>query len=70
MDSWIYALSCLTGVAFFYLVTSACLRGHSREVDEQVSLIPFADDPVVAQRVEQAIGKPVPAVRPDAALKA
>lgn len=70
MDSWLYALYCLTGVVFFYLVTSACLRGHSHEVDEQVRLMPFADDPAAAQRVEQAIGTPVPAVRPDAALKA
>ncbi|MGH8379996.1 cbb3-type cytochrome c oxidase subunit 3 [Pseudomonas sp.] len=70
MDQWLYALYCLTGVVFFYLVTSACLCGHSREVDDQVSLIPFADDPAVAQRVEQAIGKPVPTVKPDAALKA
>ncbi|MDD2046770.1 cbb3-type cytochrome c oxidase subunit 3 [Pseudomonas putida] len=70
MDQWLYALYCLTGVVFFYLVTSACLRGHSREVDDQVSLMPFADDPVAAQRVEQAIGKPVPAVKPDSALEA
>ena len=70
MDQWVYALYCLTGVMFFYRVTSACLRGHSREVDDQVSLMPFADDPAAAQRVEQAIGKPVPAVKPDAALKA
>ncbi|MFK8333184.1 cbb3-type cytochrome c oxidase subunit 3 [Pseudomonas sp. BJa5] len=70
MDEWLYALYCLTGVLFFYLVTSACLRGHSRDVDEQVSLLPFADDPAVAQRVEQALGRPVPAVAPEAALKA
>ncbi|QYX50282.1 cbb3-type cytochrome c oxidase subunit 3 [Pseudomonas tussilaginis] len=65
-----YALHCINGVLFFYLVTSVCLRGHSREVDDQASLMPFADDPAVAQRVEQAIGKPVPAVKPDVALKA
>ncbi|KJK09922.1 MULTISPECIES: hypothetical protein [Pseudomonas] len=70
MDQWLYALHCINGVLFFYLVTSVCLRGHSREVDDQASLMPFADDPAVAQRVEQAIGKPVPAVKPDVALKA
>jgi hypothetical protein len=70
MNEWLYALYCLNGVVFFYLVTSVCLRGHSREVDDQVSLMPFADDPAAAERVEQAIGKPVPAVKPDAALKA
>ncbi|MNH18577.1 hypothetical protein D3C77_45810 [compost metagenome] len=70
MNEWLYALYCLNGVVFFYLVTSVCLRGHSREVDDQASLMPFADDPAVAQRVEQAIGKPVPAVKPDVALKA
>ncbi|MCW2271675.1 hypothetical protein D3C77_05910 [compost metagenome] len=70
MNEWLYALYCLSGVLFFYLVTSACLRGHDREVDDQTSLIPFADDPLVAQRVERAIGKPVPAVKPDAAFRA
>ncbi|MEG1628496.1 MULTISPECIES: cbb3-type cytochrome c oxidase subunit 3 [Pseudomonas] len=70
MDQWLYAVYCLTGVLFFYWVTSACLRGHSPEVDDQVSLMPFADDPPAALRVEKAIGKPVPAVTPDAALKA
>lgn len=68
MDAWLYALYCLTGVLFFYLVTSACLRRHSSEVDEQVSLMPFADDPPVARRVEAAIGKAVPARAPDARL--
>ncbi|PPS64603.1 CcoQ/FixQ family Cbb3-type cytochrome c oxidase assembly chaperone [Pseudomonas sp. BRM28] len=55
---------------FFYLITSACLRRHSDQVDDQASLIPFADDPVVARRVEQAIGRPVPAEAPEALLKA
>ncbi|WP_422418684.1 cbb3-type cytochrome c oxidase subunit 3 [Pseudomonas sp. GZD-222] len=70
MNEWLYALYCLNGIVFFYLVTTVCLSGHSREVDDQVSLMPFADDPDAAQRIEQAIGKPVPAVKPDAALKA
>ncbi|WP_233281619.1 cbb3-type cytochrome c oxidase subunit 3 [Pseudomonas tructae] len=70
MDDWLYALYCLSGVLFFYLVTSACLQRHSSEVDDQASLMPFADDPAVARRVEAATGKPVPAVAPDAALKA
>ncbi|CAI8730323.1 Cbb3-type cytochrome c oxidase subunit 3 [Pseudomonas donghuensis] len=70
MDDWLYALYCLSGVLFFYLVTSACLQRHNGEVDDQASLIPFADDPAVARRVEAATGKAVPAVAPDAALKA
>ncbi|MFK0090213.1 cbb3-type cytochrome c oxidase subunit 3 [Pseudomonas sp. NPDC090755] len=69
MDEWWYALYCLAGVLFFYLVTSACLRGHSHEVDEHVSLMPFADDPAAARRVEVAIGKAVPARAPDARLE-
>ena len=70
MDQCLYALHCLSGILFFYLVSRACLRGHGPEVDDQASLLPFADDPLVARRVEQAIGKPVPAVAPDSAFQA
>ncbi|KTC22349.1 MULTISPECIES: hypothetical protein [Pseudomonas] len=70
MNGWAYGLYCVTGLVFFYLITSACLRRHSDQVDDQASLIPFADDPVVARRVEQAIGRPVPAEAPEALLKA
>ena len=70
MNEWMYGLYCVTGLVFFYLITSTCLKRHSNEVDEQASLIPFADDPTVARRVEQAIGRPVPAEAPEALLKA
>lgn len=70
MNEWMYGLYCVTGLVFFYLITSACLKRHSNEVDDQTSLIPFADDPAVARRVEQAIGRPVPAEAPEALFKA
>ena len=54
MSEWLYGAYWVAGVVFFYLITSACLRRHSDQVDDQASLIPFADDPVVARRVEQA----------------
>lgn len=70
MDLCLYVLHCLSGVVCFYLLSRACLRGHAPEDVDQASLMPFADDPVVAQRVEKAIGKPVPALAPDAAFAA
>lgn len=70
MNEWLHGLYWVAGLVFFYLITSACLKRHSDEVDDQASLIPFADDPPVAQRVEQAIGRPVPAEAPEASLKA
>ncbi|PWB32426.1 CcoQ/FixQ family Cbb3-type cytochrome c oxidase assembly chaperone [Pseudomonas sp. SDI] len=70
MNDWLYGLYCFSGVLFFYLITSACLKRHDTRIDDEASLIPFADDPQVARRVERAIGKAVPATAPDAALKA
>ena len=70
MNDWGYAVSCLSALLFFYWVTTACLQRHTHDVDDEASLIPFADDPAVARRVEQAIGKTVPATAPPAAFKA
>ncbi|MDD0977295.1 cbb3-type cytochrome c oxidase subunit 3 [Pseudomonas fontis] len=70
MNEWLYGLYCLSGVLFFYLITAKCLQRHDLDVEDQASLIPFADDPAVARRVEKAIGKAVPASAPDAALDA
>jgi len=43
------------------------LRGQSDQSLDDASLIPFADDPEVARRVEQATGKQINAVAPEEA---
>jgi len=44
-----------------------CLRGQSDQSLDDASLMPFADDPEVARRVEQATGKQINAVAPEEA---
>jgi hypothetical protein len=41
------------------------LRGQSQKSLDDASLMPFADDPEVARRVELATGKPINAVAPE-----
>ena len=60
MWGWLMLL-CLYGAVEY------CLRGQSDKSLDDASLIPFADDPDVAQRVEQATGKQVNAVAPEQA---
>lgn len=60
MWGWLMLL-CLYGSVEY------CLRGQSEKSLEDASLIPFADDPDVARRVEQATGKQVNAVAPEQA---
>ena len=60
MWGWLMLL-CLYGAVEY------CLRGQSEQSLEDASLIPFADDPDVARRVEQATGKQVNAVEPEQA---
>ena len=43
------------------------LQGQSDKSLDDASLIPFADDPDVARRVELATGKPIDAVAPQEA---
>ena len=54
-------LVCLYGAVEY------CLRGESDTSLDDASLLPFADDPEVARRVEQATGKPIHAVAPEQA---
>ncbi|NVZ69185.1 cbb3-type cytochrome c oxidase subunit 3 [Pseudomonas costantinii] len=54
-------------VVCLYGAVEYCLRGQSDKSLDDASLIPFADDPEVAQRVELAIGKPINAVAPEVA---
>lgn len=52
-------------VVRLYLSVEYWLRNQSAESLDEASLIPFADDPEVARRVELATGKIVKAVAPE-----
>ena len=54
-------------VASLWLTIECCLRRETNQSLEEASLIPFADDPEVARRVELATGKVVKAVAPEEA---
>ena len=49
----------ILGVAFLWFAVEYCLRHQTAESLDDASLIPFADDPEVARRVELATGKTV-----------
>ncbi|WP_338801771.1 cbb3-type cytochrome c oxidase subunit 3 [Pseudomonas sp. RSB 5.4] len=55
------------GVVFLWLAVEYCLRHQTEESLDDASMVPFADDPEVARRVELATGKPVKAVAPEEA---
>ncbi|WP_030131559.1 hypothetical protein [Pseudomonas sp. QTF5] len=55
----------LWGVLGLWLAVEYCLKHQTTESLEDASLIPFADDPEVARRVELATGKKVNAVAPE-----
>ena len=55
------------GVAALWLGVEYCLKRQTAQSLEDASLIPFADDPEVARRVELATGKTVKAVAPEVA---
>ncbi|MBN3863560.1 cbb3-type cytochrome c oxidase subunit 3 [Pseudomonas frederiksbergensis] len=57
----------LLGVSGLWLAVEYCLKHQTAESLEDASLIPFADDPEVARRVELATGKTVKAVAPEEA---
>ncbi|VVM63696.1 hypothetical protein PS662_01436 [Pseudomonas fluorescens] len=48
-----------------WLAVEYCLKEQTAQSLEDASLIPFADDPQVARRVELATGKVVNAVAPE-----
>ncbi|PMY51868.1 MULTISPECIES: CcoQ/FixQ family Cbb3-type cytochrome c oxidase assembly chaperone [Pseudomonas] len=54
----------LLGVLGLWLAIEYCLKQQTPESLDDASLIPFADDPEVARRVELATGKTVKAVAP------
>ena len=55
----------ILGVAFLWFAIEYCLRHQTAESLDDANLIPFADDPEVARRVELATGKTVNAVVPE-----
>ena len=55
------------GVVFLWLAVEYCLRLQTSESLDDASMVPFADDPEVARRVELATGKTVKAVAPEEA---
>jgi hypothetical protein len=55
------------GVVGLWLAVEYCLKHQTTESLDEASLIPFADDPEVARRVELATGKTVKAVVPEEA---
>jgi hypothetical protein len=57
----------LLGVVFLWLAVEYCLRHQTSESLNDASMVPFADDPEVARRVELATGKTVKAVAPEEA---
>ncbi|MGY2135163.1 cbb3-type cytochrome c oxidase subunit 3 [Pseudomonas reactans] len=54
-------------VVCLYGAVEYCLRGQSNQSLDDASLMPFADDPEVARRVEQATGKRINVVAPEEA---
>ena len=54
------------GVVFLWLAVEYCLRRETADSLDEASMVPFADDPEVARRVELATGKTVKAVAPQA----
>ncbi|RON13399.1 cbb3-type cytochrome c oxidase subunit 3 [Pseudomonas frederiksbergensis] len=54
----------LLGVLGLWLAVEYCLKHQTAESLDDASLIPFADGPEVARRVELATGKKVNAVAP------
>ena len=54
----------LLAVLGFWLTVEYSLKQQTAESLDDASLIPFADDPQVARRVELATGKTVKAVAP------
>ena len=53
----------MLAVTSLYFSISWCLKHQTERDIDDASLIPFADDPEVARRVEQATGKTFEAVQ-------
>ncbi|MNF28803.1 hypothetical protein D3C84_94960 [compost metagenome] len=70
MTEFDFELLTLVTIVLFFIVTELCLRNREPDAHGEASMLPFADDPQVARRVEQATGKTIEAVNPPASLRA
>ncbi|KAB0495118.1 CcoQ/FixQ family Cbb3-type cytochrome c oxidase assembly chaperone [Pseudomonas vancouverensis] len=57
----------ILAVVSLWLAVECCLKRQTEKSLEDASLMPFADDPEVARRVEAATGKTINAVAPEVA---
>lgn len=54
MANELWLLTCAT---LFFLAVQLCLSGRSQRSLDEATMLPFADDPEVARRMEQATGR-------------
>lgn len=54
MTDALWLLACAT---LFFLAVQCCLAGRSQRSLDEATMLPFADDPEVARRMEQATGR-------------
>jgi hypothetical protein len=57
----------ILGIVSLWFGVESCLKRYTAKSLDEASLIPFADDPQVARRVEAATGKTIHAVAPEEA---
>jgi cbb3-type cytochrome oxidase subunit 3 len=69
MTEFDFELLTLAMILFFFVVTELCLRDRAADAHDEASMMPFADDPEVARRVELATGKKIAAVAPLASMR-
>lgn len=54
MANELWPLTCLS---LFFIAVQLCLSGRSQRSLDEATMLPFADDPEVARRMEQATGR-------------
>lgn len=54
MANELWLLTCLS---LFFIAVQLCLSGRSQRSLDEATMLPFADDPEVARRMEQATGR-------------
>ena len=54
MTHELWPLACVT---LFFIAVQLCLSGRSQRSLDEATMLPFADDPEVARRMEQATGR-------------
>ena len=54
MTNELWLLAC---ASLFFITVQSCLAGRSQRCLDEATMLPFADDPEVARRMEQATGR-------------